>query len=202
MSDRPARCPSSWEITESKSTRSSARGSTAVVPGWFAVGDLTGDGLAALVASEGLNAPTSLKLHVQLPAGEFAAPVELGTGDRPQAMQVTDIDGDGDQDLLVLHAGDGIGLYLRDADALQPEVLSGFYGGVDLAVGDLNSDGCNDVAYAVANGGLMWQYGVGCQQPPAQLPMPEIRKGDDGVPSDAQHLAQHLARLFHGLQRA
>ena len=144
--------------------------STAVVPGWFAVGDLTGDGLADLVASEGLNAPTSLKLHVQLPAGEFAAPVELGTGDRPQAMQVTDIDGDGDQDLLVLHAGDGIGLYLRDADALQPEVLSGFYGGVDLAVGDLNSDGCNDVAYAVANGGLMWQYGVGCQQPPAQLP--------------------------------
>jgi hypothetical protein len=144
--------------------------STGVVPNWFAVGDLTGDGLADLVSSQGLNAPTSLEVQAQLPSGQFEGSAQLGTADRPQAMRIGDIDGDGDDDLLVLHAGDGVGLYLRDAGMLQPEVLSGFYGGVDLAVGDLDSDGCKDVAYAVANGGLTWQYGVGCVLPPGQLP--------------------------------
>jgi hypothetical protein len=144
--------------------------STATIPTWFAAGDLTGDGRGDLVVSEGHNSPTALQLHVQQSSGQFGAAVALGTGDRPQAMQVVDIDGDGDDDLLVLHAGDGVGLYLRDAGALQPEVLSGFYGGTKLAIGDLNSDGCKDVAYAVHNGGLMWQYGVGCQQPAVQLP--------------------------------
>lgn len=144
---------------------------TASINTWFATGDVTGDGLADLIVSRGDNAPTTLQVHAQQSGGQFAATAaELATGDRPTAMQVTDIDGDGDDDLLVLHAGDGIGLYLRDAGTLQPEVLTGFYGGTTLAVGDLNSDGCKDIAYAVANQGLTWQYGTGCQQPAVQLP--------------------------------
>ena len=144
----------------------------ASAPHWFTAGDVTGDGLADLVTSEGMNAPTSLQVYVQSPSGQFAAPVDLGTGDRPHALKVTDIDGDGDQDLLVLHQGDGIGLYLRDAGVLQPEVLRGGPGGDTLAIGDLNSDGCKDVAYADVSGDgrLKLLYGTGCQQAPAQLP--------------------------------
>ena len=32
--------------------------------------------------------------------------------------------------------------------------------------------------------------------------MAEIREADDGMGADAQHLAQHLARLFHRLEGA
>ena len=132
---------------------------------YFAVGDFNGDGRADATSSAGLNAPTNIELQLQQSSGQFAPAIMLPTDDRPGVMQGEDIDGDGDDDLVVLHQGDGVGVYLQEQNDLQPETTYGFYGGDAFAIGDLNSDGCKDIAYAVRSLGLYVYHGNGCQQP-------------------------------------
>jgi len=165
----------------------------------LALGDLDGDGHLDLV--DAVDAPGNPKLDVRFGdgTGAFGAPVTNHPSPGPFDVDLADLDGDGDLDVIVacvpsarvsilLNAGDGSLLpkadYAAGADPLN------------TAVGDWNGDGAPDLAFsnnaAVAAGQavtVLLNAGDGSFGAPASIPMParpwDIETGDfdgDGVP--------------------
>jgi hypothetical protein len=131
-------------------------------------GDLDGDGRDDIVVSGDGNRPVTVKL---LTAREgFATIHRLQSYDIPQTLGIADIDGNGTDDLLVLHGGwEKIGVYNRCQQGLESERLfdlpsASAYENNALAIGDLNSDGCLDVAVADYNYGVSVLLAQGCQR--------------------------------------
>jgi hypothetical protein len=136
-----------------------------------AIGDANGDGVNELVLTA--ESAMSSNLHVfRQASGGLVADSIVTSSPYPTDMEVTDIDGDGRSDLVVAHSNwNSIGYYLQANGTLQPEVLVGVpsfsgyapdYSRTSLATGDLDGDGCRDVAVAALAAGVAVFRGVNC----------------------------------------
>ncbi len=133
--------------------------------GGVGLGDVNGDGRGDVVLSRPSNSPTFLSLLVQDANGNLVGPTTISSYDIPEAVQVADLDRDGDDDVVVLHGGWlKAGVYLQEDGTLMPEALyplpyASHYAPQGLAVGDFSGDGCADVAIADYNNGLVTLLG-------------------------------------------
>jgi hypothetical protein len=138
-----------------------------------AVGDINSDKRDDVVLSRGRNSPTYLWLYHQNEQGTLEGPTTIDSYDIPETVEVTDLDNDGMKDVVVLHGGwQKAGYYLQKAGGLSPEILvdipyASHYSPEGLAVGDINDDGCPDMAIADYNQGLVTLLGQDCMQPQA-----------------------------------
>jgi hypothetical protein len=130
------------------------------------VGDLNGDGKADLVLSYGGNRPgASLGFFLQTSSGLPATPTSQATYEIPGPLLVTDLNGDGRQDLLVVHQGWGIlGTYYQLPDGTLDHERYSMIGQNQahtptvLAVADLNGDTRPDVV-TLNDKGVVLLYG-------------------------------------------
>jgi hypothetical protein len=141
-----------WLSTESESTRG------------MAVADVTADGLNDIVVSYGGNRPRSHIAVFEQAEGELVESAVYTSHDRPGSVVIGDIDHDGKNDVVVAHSGfRRVGVYLQnDERTLDDEELftitGSNYDPGSLAIGDINGDGCNDVAVASSLGDLVVLY--------------------------------------------
>jgi hypothetical protein len=134
------------------------------IPAWFlggiAVGDMTGDG----IADPCVVAPGDV-LTWDVSSGIADGPYGIVSGGDDLVVQ--DVDGNGRDDVVVADGGSNtVGVSLGIGPYYQPEVLFplpfvdvSVHG---LAVGDLDGDGCKDVAVARRSIGVEVLYGSGC----------------------------------------
>jgi len=129
----------------------------------LAVGDVTGDGRVDVVVAAGGNRPSShIRVLPQTLLGTLGTPIELGSYDIPEPVEVADMNGDGRSDVVTLHGGwNAAGVYLQRPDgSLRTEKLFGIpyashYNTKGLALGDINGDGLPDIVEADYNSGLV-----------------------------------------------
>lgn len=126
------------------------------------VGDFDGDGKPDLAVANYGSSTVSVLLNRTTPgapAVSFAAAINVNVGDRPVSLAVGDFDGDGKTDLVT--AGAGVSSMLINTSTIgaptsfsRYDLNSNFvawgpgYGNFSVAVGDLNSDGKPDLAFA------------------------------------------------------
>lgn len=102
-------------------------------------------------------------------SGGLTGPTTIPSYDIPEPVAVRDVDLDGLEDVVVLHAGWlQAGVYLQGDSGLEPERLypiqyASHYATQGLALGDVSSDGCTDVAIADYNHSLVILHGSGCR---------------------------------------
>src|SRR5690606_30130539 len=73
-----------------------------------AIGDVTGDGRPDMIATNSSDRPAGVvNVFQQNADGSLATPVMYSAGDKPQSVEVTDIDGDGRNDLAMINNGSG-----------------------------------------------------------------------------------------------
>lgn len=133
--------------------------------GSLAIGDSRSDGLDDLVVAR---SRTSLSLFDQRGDGTLSAARVVATDFDPEAMVMADMDDDGRQDLVIQHGSGDVGIHFNGASGLGTEVrypapYATHYNTQGLAVGDINGDGCKDVAVANYIYGLVVHLGQGCQ---------------------------------------
>lgn len=131
-----------------------------------ATADLDGDGRTDLIAGTGLYQDGEAfqgyaSVVRQTGAGTYAAPARYGLGADPLAVAVGDLNGDGWPDLAVANASSGTVTVLLQNPAApgsfapSASLSTGQGAPLDLAIGDLNQDGRNDLAVAVSGVGVM-----------------------------------------------
>lgn len=133
------------------------------------VGDFNSDGRGDLVLDEARNS-ANLRLYLQNAQGNLAPSIEIARYSSFGPMIATDLDRDGRTDLATAHTGwSYIGYYLQTSYGLASEVLINAYqsaGRKDyFAAGDLNHDGCVDLAIARVSQSPVLLYGQGCAPP-------------------------------------
>ncbi len=148
-----------------------ARPSTASI-GANAIGDLDHDGRPeALIASWDFGADAKVWRYPTGSNGLLGKPVAVATHDRPVALAVGDLNRDGRDDLVVGSTqGFGIGLQLQGGAGYVPLGGSDMFSGdsSSIAVGDLDDDGCTDIAYVTSSGGVAIAHGRNCVRARAQ----------------------------------
>lgn len=118
-----------------------------------AFGDVDGDGDRDLILA---TATDQLQLVLAAPSGLVGFPIDLGVqGTRVRDIQLGDVDGDGDLDIVLLEVPNsqvdrvsislnmGTGGFAAPTTAIQ--LSSGYFEA--LAVGDIDADGMDDLAY-------------------------------------------------------
>jgi hypothetical protein len=142
----------------------------AATPGPFAFGDPTGDGIVDMVQQAAVQA-----IHSQLRLAEgyanesgagFAAGVTFGETLSDGRVVVGDVNADGRDDVVSIHAGElDFGLSLSTPAGMGPLVLYDVPAGASelagAAIGDVNCDGCPDVITTNV-GGIVYYLGQGC----------------------------------------
>lgn len=135
----------------------------------YAIGDFNSDGMQDMVVSVDGNAPNAAyALFNQLPGNQFLEKRVWSAFDSPSDMISADMDGDGRDDLLVVHGGwSSVGFHPQTAEGLGEEIKYYIRHSANprfpsIAVGDLNGDGCKDVAVADYNHGLIILRGKNC----------------------------------------
>lgn len=138
----------------------------------YAVGDFDSDGRKDIVISRSGNVPDAAYSLFRQGAGRSFSEVRYWSAfDIPEEMIGADINGDRKDDLLVVHAGwHSIGYHQQTGGKLGPEIKyyiaqPGNLQTPAIAVGDLNHDGCKDVAMANHNYGLVLLHGRTCMRP-------------------------------------
>ncbi len=140
-------------------------------PRGVGIGDIDSDGDADIVLSAGGNSPSACLLIVRgQGAGTFAVPEILPTYDIPETLRVVDLNRDRRADIVVLHGGwNAMSVYLQEADGTLSEptrypipYASHYNFTHGMEVGDLNADGCPDIAIADYNQGLVTLNGQNC----------------------------------------
>jgi hypothetical protein len=127
------------------------------------IGDVNGDSLQDVVVSYGGNQPNShIAVFAQNGAGPLDPAYSLLSHDIPEPVQVHDVNGNGLDDVVVLHGGwMKMGVYLQkpdgtlSAEELYPIPYASHYNPHGLAIGDYDGDGKPDAAIADYNYGLV-----------------------------------------------
>lgn len=115
----------------------------------FAVGDFGGSGALDIAMSRSLG---QISLLIQQPDGSFDQESQLSVLSSPSGLITSDLDEDGDDDLVV-SAGGQVFTFLRGAGgAFDPYTLHTVTGTSDVDIADVNSDGNLDIA-TVSYGG-------------------------------------------------
>ncbi len=147
--------------------------------GGIAVGDFDADGLNDVAVTIAKNNPAYVYVYRQEADGSLArTPTYFSSYDIPEAAIAVDLDNDGHDDLVTVHGGWlAVGYYMSSRDGLSieeqvPVPYATHYESDGLAAGDLNGDGCQDVALADYNHGLVVLYGAGCGKRPHTLSGP------------------------------
>ena len=127
-------------------------------------GDLNHDGKAeALVASNATGPAAAVWSYGTASNGDLATPVKFATHDAPVGVLARDIDRDGRDDLLVGNADGSVGVQLKGGAYSALNGTARFAGDSNaLAAGDLDNDGCTDIAYTTSTGGVAIAYGSNC----------------------------------------
>jgi FG-GAP-like repeat len=137
---------------------------TGLYPRSLAIGDIDNDGKLDLVtanfSSNSISALRNTSTPGSITIGSFAATVNFTAGSGPHAISISDLDGDGRNDIVVANAGSAsIGVFKNQSTpgaftaaslAVKVDFTAGF-GPVNLALGDVDGDGKNDMT--VSNGG-------------------------------------------------
>lgn len=134
--------------------------------------DVNHDGRNDILASTSGNPPNALIwTYLQATNGTLSVPSSFQTYDIPEVLKAADLDRDGYQDLLVMHSGWSVlGFYLQNRNGWSTEYganveYATHFNKDGVATGDLNGDGCTDVATANYNYGLLVLPGVNCYEP-------------------------------------
>jgi hypothetical protein len=124
------------------------------------IGDLDHDGKPEALIASNATAPDAAVWSYS--AGAMAAPLKFATHDAPVGVIAHDLDRDGRDDLLVGSADGGVGQQLQGGTyaALGGSPFAGDSN--SLAAGDLDNDGCTDIAYTTTTGAVAIAYGTGC----------------------------------------
>lgn len=119
-----------------------------------AVGDFNGDGRQDIAAANNFPGINTISVFLRNAANtDFEPRVDYPAGNRPQAVAVGDLNGDGRQDIIVGNRGGNISVLLRnsanngfDAPVNLPvaDTING------LTVGDLNGDGMIDIVTTIS----------------------------------------------------
>lgn len=176
--------------------------------GAYAVGDFDHDGLRDIILSRRGNVPTASYVHFRQDAqGHFDQVRDWRAFDSPDELLAADMNGDARDDLLVVHGGwSSIGYHQQTDTGLEIEVknFTPQYGNPRLpalAVGDLNGDGCKDMAMADYNYGLIVMHGKRCvtsaEGSRPLLPWKPAGPATDAFDTVGAHSARppHIARV-------
>ena len=133
-------------------------------PSKVAMGDLNGDNLMDLVASNDTSASISILFQNSSSPGTFLAAQNLGVGAHPNGVAIGDLNGDGHLDIAV--ADSGLSVLFQNAG-----VPGTFFPPISLGVrcssvgiGDLNGDGRADLAATSPDAGnvtILLQSSIG-----------------------------------------
>lgn len=164
---------------------------TAVWPAAIEVLDLDGDGVNEVVTASPDNAPDgALNVYRRGANGYLALTERIPVYGSTTALIAGDVDGDGDVDLLAGHYGlNTVTLIGANGGGMDDQArfdLPGFGNDIialprqghsnGIALGDLDGDGCNDLAGATYSGVILLH---GCQRFASRLPVSDF--DGDGV---------------------
>jgi hypothetical protein len=148
------------------------------------VADVDRDGLPDLVVSDpgkGIG-PKGIRIFYRAAAGGFSRNVllpEFDTYQRPGAVDVGDIDGNGYPDIVAMNDSfDQMVYFLQSAGGFAPAVFQATdddpwtnnqYENDSFVIADVNSDGCPDVVLAELSSSLRIFYGRNCRIAPRRM---------------------------------
>ena len=140
-------------------------------PSKVAMGDLNGDNLMDLVASNDTSASISILFQNSSSHGTFLAAQNLGVGAHPNGVAIGDLNGDGHLDIAI--ADSGLSVLFQNAGVpgtFFPPIRMGVSCS-SVGIGDLNADGRADLVATGTNAGnvsilLQSPAGAGTFLPP------------------------------------
>ena len=174
-----------WSITPNQTL------TTGKSPVSLAIGDLNGDGLKDILTAE--NGASQVSVFLQKPDNSFPTVANqiLTIGIYPQSVAIGDLNDDGLNDIVAADADqyplsrDQIKVFLQKADhtfsALPDQMLTTERFPESVAIGDLNSDGLNDIAAVYKRGKIE----IFLQKPDNTFPTSADQKLTGGLNSDS-----------------
>ena len=153
----------------------------------LAIGDLNGDGLKDIVTADGGASQVSIFLQKVDHSFPTVADQILTTGVYPQSVAIGDLNNDGLNDIVAANAEsiDHISVFLQKANhtfsAIPDQMLTTENYPESIAIGDLNSDGLNDIAavHSIA------KISIFLQKPDNTFPTSADQKLTGGLNSDS-----------------